>query len=144
MPNTPKTPEITSQKPLIPRPEVPADCPYKTMKWGAIKEAYADIRGQEAQIRSQVDKLWHASRDFRDIFLNECMLFLLTVDRQAFLSEYTGECLDNDAHTLIRKDGKPGFFEPHGMTYNHHALIGRVALEKFLEQRKEIESLLKR
>lgn len=66
---------------------------------------------------------------FARIFQDECLIFLLTADRDWFLSRYTGE-RDADGY-LIDNNGNPTPFLPSQNISAGIDRVSKVALEKY-------------
>ena len=133
MNNNPETKPIGR---LIPPPSIDSDNPYSHLP----HPEYEPEIFKAGEIIKQAYRLQAISLDFSKIFQDECLIFLLTADREHFLSEHTGE--RDERGYLIDKDGNETSFLPSQCVTAGLDRVSKNALEKFFKKREEIRAVL--
>lgn len=115
---------------FTPAPEIPANNPYA----GLSHPEYDNSIPEKDAMIARAEQLRQSDAEFARIFQEECLIFLLTADREWFLNQYTGE-RDADGY-LVDKDGNPTSFLPSQNITAGLDRVSKVALEKY-EARKQ-------
>jgi len=115
---------------IIPMPEIEADNPYSHD---------LDIPDGE-KLKATAKNLRNVSEDFARIMRQECLILLLTTDRDWFLKHYSGET--TDMGYLLTADGRVSGETAWHATRGECDKAAKIALEKFALKRQEIDQIL--